>query len=381
MNSSGTLHANDGFLLSWDTSTGELKRAAGGIDNRPEAVFPSPDGEKAVVIGGHNAGTAEWWDLKAGKRLKVLAGGKDDVYYYGASADGTKFGGSHYKYVEMPNGGRSGNPEDVWVWDIATGERLKDLPVQTSYPVRFTPDGKTLLVRDTTAGNVQFVPTGGGKPVTLWKNRPDTDGFVLPQEPVPLAGGESFVGYIQPRQYDPFDLYIWDAGRQIQFGSADVHTGPLAVSPDGKWVACGGMVRDKLNPVYLWKLPDLGPLDEKKLKAGEFVVGTKLAKRVQLDGHIGEVFAVAFSPDGKTLATGGRDKLIRIWDVQTGKLKASLWAVPPTDRDAVPTDWVAFTPDGTHTGTARGRAFLRFAEGDGSKLHNAEKVRDALRSR
>ncbi len=285
----------------------------------------------------------------------------------------------HYEYVKTP-GGRGGNPSNVWVWDVATGQRLKELAVQSTTPVRFTPDGKTLLAFNSTEG-VQVVPSGGGKPVALWKGAPRVGGYLWPDQPVPLPGGESFVMYNVPQQYAMRDLYVCDLGRQIQFGTTDVHVGPLAVSPDGKWVACGGVVQDKSNPVYLWKLPELAPLNEKELEPGKIKTGAQLAKRVQLDGHIGEVFAVCFSPDGKTLATGGRDKLIRLWDVQTGKLKASLWAVPPTERDGVPTDWVAFTPEGFHAGTARGRAFLRFAEGDGAKLTSPEKVREALKEK
>src|SRR5262249_54047528 len=35
-------------------------------------------------------------------------------------------------------------------------------------------------------------------------------------------------------------------------------------------------------------------------------------------GHLREVWAVAFSPDGKLLASGGKDLVIKLWDVATG---------------------------------------------------------------
>ena len=43
-----------------------------------------------------------------------------------------------------------------------------------------------------------------------------------------------------------------------------------------------------------------------------------------LRGHTGKVVSVAFSPDGKLLATGSTDKTARIWDAATGDLKATL---------------------------------------------------------
>src|SRR5262249_26418445 len=52
------------------------------------------------------------------------------------------------------------------------------------------------------------------------------------------------------------------------------------------------------------------------------------------------VASVAFGPDGKTLVTGGWDKLVRLWDIRTG---AELRAFPSREQ---PVRQVAVSPDG-----------------------------------
>src|SRR5436305_9607870 len=59
-----------------------------------------------------------------------------------------------------------------------------------------------------------------------------------------------------------------------------------------------------------------------------------------LKGHQGSVMAVAFSPDGKVLASSSRDKTIKLWDVATGDLKRTL-----TEHTADVYD-VTFSPKG-----------------------------------
>jgi WD40 repeat protein len=47
-------------------------------------------------------------------------------------------------------------------------------------------------------------------------------------------------------------------------------------------------------------------------------------ERITFEGHTLGVFSVAYSPDGKTLASGSRDGTLKLWDVSTGKELATL---------------------------------------------------------
>src|SRR5690348_9997317 len=66
--------------------------------------------------------------------------------------------------------------------------------------------------------------------------------------------------------------------------------------------------------------------------------------RATLRGHAGSVIAVAFSPDGKQLASGGGELAapgeIKLWDVPTGKERAALKGHPSQ------VECLAFSPDG-----------------------------------
>jgi WD40 repeat protein/serine/threonine protein kinase len=278
----------EGVLKLWEASTGKLKANLKGHRPGVNALAFSPDG-KALASGGEDR-TVKVWDVARGETTATFLGHGGFVYAVAFSPD--------CKTLASASMDRT-----VKLWDVAAVEP-KTLLRGHAKPVgavAFSPDGRTVA----SAGQDEVVKlwdVASGDLKTTIKGHKDIVTWVAFSPDGKTMASASLDGTVKLWDTTTAKLKLTLAGRGV-LGSR-VYTSPVAFSPDSKTVAT-------TSPDYTIKLWDA---DTGQLKS-------------TLKGHASIVLSLAFSPDGKTLAsTGSWDHTARLWDVSTGTVKAILTA-------------------------------------------------------
>ena len=315
----------------WDVATGKETLPVSGHQGGISSLAVSPDGKTLTTFGADD--TVRQWDIASGRetaQFKLPPAGVNALL----SADGKTV------VAGAPNNA-------VTVWDAATGKETRtiDVPAQQNFAgkvggqagLALSPDGTLVAVRGYDQ-SVRVFETASGKEIAnASEGQPNNN----------PNGGVIF----QP-------VYYGGRGTMV-FGPDNVTLATVGVSQAAMQGGVAG-ARTQSSVIRLWNSRTGKP-------AGRFETSRG-------------VTALAFSPDGRIIATANADNTISLWEILSGKeclritilvLQAApnpvsplrpIMALPPTHGGASSIVSLSFANDGRTLAAASGDKSVRLFE-------------------
>jgi WD40 repeat protein/serine/threonine protein kinase len=232
------------------------------------------------------------------------------------------------------------------IWDLPSGKLLQTIhayPGRQARCVAFSPDGRC-LASSCWDGTVTVWEAESGRPLHSWQAHPSAANRVAFS-----SDGRFLVSTGGDDQHHKDEVRIWDAMTyaELQAIERPKNRGVrgLALSPDGKRLAfslvgepevmvwdtqtgrelltlrgrIGGVNCVAFSSDGRWIASGSGNGNQPAngdVKIWDSQTGQE---RVTLGERMHGVWSVAFSPDGRRLATGGGDQNVKIWDLATGQ--------------------------------------------------------------
>ncbi|HEV7858197.1 MAG TPA: TonB family protein [Pyrinomonadaceae bacterium] len=282
----------DGNIIFWNAATGEATRMIERVSPIVYSVAFSPNGK--ILAAGCLGGVLKIYDAGTGQELRTLNGPDADVEALAFSPDGKTLASGY-------------DLGTIKLWDAASGAELRTFKsVASVTSIAISRDNKILA-------------SAGGATI-LWDMQTGQELRVLkdcarcyfhsvafsPDGHTLASGGESFP-----------DI---PATTGLHAGAVSSHASGSAPNPFAK------------EPDFVITLSDV--------RTG--------AQSHLLKGHESFIYSLAFSPDGKNLASGSYDRQVRLWNASSGALLKTL------NGHTSYVQSISFSPDGKLLASASG---------------------------
>jgi WD40 repeat protein/tRNA A-37 threonylcarbamoyl transferase component Bud32 len=302
---SGAVFSPDGQLIAsaayggqsrvWDPSEDRERKILKGHTDGIRYVVFTPDGK--LLISASRDKTIKMWDVSRGEVIHTFSGHEDSIWSLAISSDG--------RYIVSGSADKT-----IRIWDIDSREQVRKITGHEGgvLSVAFSPDGK------------QIASAGAGDNVRVWDAKSGKEVMALqghPEGPYSVAYSPDGRHIVSGGSGGSGGVKIWDATTGEELRTLSGHkwsVRSIAFTPNGKRIISGSY--------------------DATIRIWDAETGDELTV---LYGHNKNVEAISVSPDGKRIVSGSFTTA-KVWDVETG---AELMTLPSNGPLAV-----AFSPDG-----------------------------------